>query len=74
MAKIKLENLTKSKIFLGGFCFVPGVTETCELTKAEEGNIKSLLDTKFMKTKIKEKLIIVHEIKDKSNDTKDEKK
>lgn len=64
MAKIKLENKTQSKIFLGGYCFVPGITETCDLTKAEETNINKLLETKPMKARIKSKLLIIHKIEE----------
>lgn len=60
MAKIKIDNKTQNTIFLASYAFLPGITETQDLTKAEETKIKKLLDRPSMKERIEKGLIILN--------------
>lgn len=67
MAKFILENKTQNKIWLYTYCFVPGVTETQDLTEDEEKEIRKRLDTPTNKERIKNKVLIFKEVKSKKD-------
>ena len=74
MAKIKIDNKTQNTIFLEGYAFLPGITETQDLSKAEETKIKKLLDRPTMKERIEKGLIILNPKEEAAAGTKEEQK
>lgn len=61
MAKFIVENKTQNKIWLYTYCFVPGVTETQDLTEDEEKEIRKRLDAPTNKERIKNGVLIFKE-------------
>lgn len=62
MAKFIIDNKTQNKIWLYTYCFVPGITETQELTEEEEAEIRKRLDVPAMKERIKKGVLSFKEV------------
>ncbi|MGL4652608.1 MAG: hypothetical protein ACRCX2_09030 [Paraclostridium sp.] len=54
MAKLKLTNKTTNNFWLSGYCFVPGVTTTGELTLEEEVGLRNFMKNESIAERIKD--------------------
>lgn len=70
--KLKLTNKTTNNLWLAEYCFIPGITETEELSSIKEKELKECLDKKTMIDRIEKGLIIVEWIDEKKKNKKTE--
>lgn len=58
--KLKLTNKTTNNLWIAEYCFIPGVTETENLSKEKVDQLKDFFENnKYIKSKIENEVLVV---------------